>query len=451
MLKKISLLFILLLGMNVFQSIAQNRLESIHDTINKDDLGDRTDAFQNYFFNALSYRGIENYQRAIDELNKAEDLRENEPAVFFEKGKNYASLENYTQAENYLLKTLAQQPEDMAVLGELLQVYRQSEQYSKAISTTKDLIKQEISFQKDLAQLYAVNRQFDKSLETIEVMQVSAENAFFVDSLRQEIIENKDLKGNLINSYLSDQIKKQPDNIRWYENLIFRYYQTERFSEAREVAKKLREKDSDNVWIDLVFYSEYLQENQQDQAAASMKKVLASAQIKEEIKAKVLKDFDALAKNNEAYQEDLTKVLKEDNTSDRSPKSMGEYYLGKDNLKALEYFEKALKDSPQEYRLILQVLDLQLQEKQYQKALALAEEKIDYYPTQAILYLYKGKAENALSEFAQAEKSLKNGIDFVIEDKALQAEFYIALSESFQGRGKTDKAAEYQQKADQLK
>lgn len=436
--------------MNVFRSVAQNRLESIHDTINQDDLGDRTDEFQNYFFNALSYRGIENYQRAIDELNKAEDLKVNEPAVYFEKGKNYASLENYEQAENYLQKALIDQSQNSAVLGELLSVYQKSEQYSKAISTAKNLVGQQAVYQKKLAQLYLLDKQYDQSLESLQRI-TAPEDLFFADSLRQEIIEKEDLKGNLINRYLAEQIGKQPENIRLYEDLIFRYHQTNRLEEGKKIAVKLREVDSENEWIDLVFYREYLRENQQDKAAEAMKRLLSSARIKEKLKAAVLKDFDELAKNNQTYQKDLTGVLEGEQAAGQSPRQMGAYYLDKDPVKALEFFEKALNDSPQEYHLILQVLDLQIQQQKFAEARALAENKIDYYPTQAKLYLYKGKAENGLKEFAKAEKSLQNGIDFVIEDKALEADFYLTLSQSYQGQGKSDKAAEYQKKAEQLK
>lgn len=452
MLKKIFLFVFLGMGLSASHSVfSQNPLEAIHDTINKDDLGEVADEFHNLFFQALSYRGIENYQRAIDELHKAEDMKVDEPAVYFELGKNYASLEEYRQAENYFLKILKNQKDDTAVLGELENLYRQSEQYSKAIPIAEKLVLKDNSFRRELAELYYKDKQFDKSLENLELLKNEKEQKVFADSLHQQIIENVDFSSKSMENYLLKKIKEQPQNSSAYQDLIYRYQASGQIQEARKIAGYLEEFDSENPYVSLVFYEKYIEGNKPDEAIEAMKIVISSPLINSQLRKKTLEDLDKYVEENPTYQNQLAEVLDEaDENTAQSPKELGDYYLERDADKALIYFEKALKESPQDYKLIVQVLDLQVRKGKFEEAQNLAEEKIDYFPTQAILYLYKAKAENKLQEFEQAQKSLMNGIDFVIENDKMQADFYQQLSEAYKGLGQMDKANEYEIKAAKL-
>ena len=55
--------------------------------VNVDDLGNVSDEFQEQFFEALKQKGIENYDLAINALDKCIKLRPEEAILYFEKGK----------------------------------------------------------------------------------------------------------------------------------------------------------------------------------------------------------------------------------------------------------------------------------------------------------------------------------------------------------------------------
>ena len=67
-----------------------------------DDLGNVEDEFQEYFFEALKQKGIENYDRAVDALQKCLNLDSQSPVIYFELGKNYNKLKNFGAAEEAL-------------------------------------------------------------------------------------------------------------------------------------------------------------------------------------------------------------------------------------------------------------------------------------------------------------------------------------------------------------
>ena len=90
-----------------------------------DDLGNVEDEFQECFFEALKQKGIENYDRAIDALQKCLNLNSKFPVIYFELGKNYNKLKNFGAAEDNLKKAISMQPDNEWFLDELYDVYYQ--------------------------------------------------------------------------------------------------------------------------------------------------------------------------------------------------------------------------------------------------------------------------------------------------------------------------------------
>ena len=60
----------------------------------EDDLGNVSDEFQELFFEALKQKAIENYDRAVEALQKCIDLDDSQSVLYYELGKNYKYLKN---------------------------------------------------------------------------------------------------------------------------------------------------------------------------------------------------------------------------------------------------------------------------------------------------------------------------------------------------------------------
>ncbi len=88
-----------------------------------DDLGNVEDEFQDYFFEALKQKGIENYDRAVEALQKCLNLNSKLPVIYFELGKNYNKLKNFGAAEDNLKKAISIQPDNEWFLDEFYDVY----------------------------------------------------------------------------------------------------------------------------------------------------------------------------------------------------------------------------------------------------------------------------------------------------------------------------------------
>ncbi|HBT11262.1 MAG TPA: hypothetical protein DEB18_18285, partial [Leeuwenhoekiella sp.] len=117
--KKLAFLGMLLL----FSPLAEAQEPTPLQDVNVDELEDVTDAFQESFFEALKQKGIENYDRAVQALDKCIALRPEEPILYFEKAKNLAALGQVQEAENNYLKALQLKPNQRDIMEALYEVY----------------------------------------------------------------------------------------------------------------------------------------------------------------------------------------------------------------------------------------------------------------------------------------------------------------------------------------
>ena len=136
------------LGLLFFGILCIPKGMSAQDKLATDDLGNVSDNFQVHFFEALKQKGIENYELALNALDKAEvaanDNQENKAVVYFEKGKNLTALKRFEEAEKNYNLVLEWSPNKLDVLEALFDMYYVAKNYTAAIPLVKKLILQDL-------------------------------------------------------------------------------------------------------------------------------------------------------------------------------------------------------------------------------------------------------------------------------------------------------------------
>jgi len=97
------------------------------------------------------------------------------------------------------------------------------------------------------------------------------------------------------------------------------------------------------------------------------------------------------------------------------------------------------------------LLERELKTKQILELLEDSEEGIAMFPAQPYLYLMHGKALNHLRRYEEAIKSLEDGLDYLIEDDEMKADFLNQISLSYKGLGNNKMASKYYKEAIELK
>ncbi|PKQ45720.1 tetratricopeptide repeat protein [Confluentibacter flavum] len=418
-----------------------------------DDLGDVEDQFQEYFFEAMKQKSIENYDRSIEALLKCKELDKNVPVIYYELGKNYNQLKNFGSAEDALKEAVAKEPDNEWYLDALYEFYIEQNDFDKAINTVKQLVKfHPIDYKEDLAGLYYKTKKFDDALKILDELDLEFGIAVSRDIMRNRIYEVTGRKDDQIKN-LEFRIDNNPDKESNYIALIFRYSENNDKEKAYETAKELLKINPNSQVVHLALYKFYLDDNDAEKAIQSMKIVVNSNEIRPEAKLKVLSDFVNFVKMNPEYEADLVEAtaLVGGKNDGKSLLELGQYYLAKnDKGNALKYFEEALKTDVDNFNIIKNVLLLHLDLKQYKEANEKSNKALEKFPSQPICYLVNGVALNELNEPKKAAEMLESGLDWVIDDIKMESDFYTQLSKAYTLLNNTAKAKSFSDKAKQL-
>lgn len=327
-----------------------------------DDLGDVEDMFQESFFEALKQNGIENYQIAVDALLKCEKLDNSKTVIYYELGKNYIALKNYGAAEDALKKAVSKEPENEWYLDQLYEVYNLQGDTDKAIKTVKQLVKYHPDYRQDLAELYIKSKEYKDALKLLDQLDKEFGINPDRDALRNEIYNITGKDDDRIEN-LEQRVKADPQNEDAYLRLIYRYSETGNTKKAFEASKDLLKAKPESKLVHLALYKFYLDGNETEKAIQSMKTVLSTPEITPEAKAKVFNDFVNYVSKHPEYEKDLVELTAMVGTekSTKTLTELGQYHLKLDDKpKALQYFEEALQQDPNNFMIIKDVLLLQL-------------------------------------------------------------------------------------------
>lgn len=147
---------------------------------------------------------------------------------------------------------------------------------------------------------------------------------------------------------------------------------------------------------------------------------------------------------------EITSLI-DDNKSPKTLKELGQYHLKVGNKdKALEYYEQVLEENPNDFNVIKDVLLLRLDLNKDSEAAALSSETLELYPAQPILYLVNGVANNKLNLPKKAIDSLEMGMDFVVDDDNMLADFYRQLSIAYKLSNNITKSEAFSKKAEAI-
>jgi len=294
--------------------------------------------------------------------------------------------------------------------------------------------------------------QFDKALALINELNETVGKSEKRELYKTQILKDSRLQGSEI-SNLIDLIQKKPKEESNYIALIDLYNNSNQEDKAMEVAKKLEKEIPTSDWAQVNLFRSYLKSGQNDLAIQSLNKALASNKIDRMVKHKLLNEFLIFVKNNPQYNKDLEHAIGyfKDDKEVKVAKEIGKFFQSKKDWdKAINYYELDRKNNPNDIETVLLLLECYTEKQQFDLVAKNSESALELFPMQPEFYYYSGLASNQSKDYKKAKKILEQGLDYLIDSKELETNFYIQLGEAYNGLGDVKKKEEYFQKADQL-
>ncbi len=115
---------------------------------------------------------------------------------------------------------------------------------------------------------------------------------------------------------------------------------------------------------------------------------------------------------------------------------------------------ESLKESyknDKKFSTLLKILGHEVENNLFEMLQLDSKNALELYPAQPILYQLNGYALNKLKKYNEAIDVLTIGIDFVIDNKEMELNFYNQLIISYEGLNNTKEALKFKQKAAKLK
>lgn len=444
--KKLGIYSLLFFGMLSVPNVVMAQNEPNNDVVTLDD------GFQDLFFEAIKQKSIENYDKAIEALEKAKEIQPDNSVIYFELGKNYLAQKKYNEAFENFEKVTKMDPKNRWAWVGMYDVRYETQDYNGAIPIVEKLVTFKEDYKEDLTSLYMNTQQFDKALTLINEL-----NEKFGKSDKRELYKADILRDSKYQSSekfnLLEQIKKFPKEESNYISLIYMYSQSNQEEKALEVAQKLEKEIPTSDWAQVSLFKFHLNNNDGDNAVKAMNIVFPSKKIDSRIKHRMLNEFLIFAKNNPKYEADLDKAISYFDTDKevKVAKEIGKFYYSKsDWAKAIKYLEMHFKNNQEDIEGQMLLMQAYTENQQFDVLAKKADDLTQLFPTQPQFYYYAGLANNQKQNFKKAATILESGLDFVVDDEALEINFNIQLGEAYNGLGDAKKKEKYFTKANEL-
>jgi tetratricopeptide (TPR) repeat protein len=433
--------FLVFLLCNIGALLAQTEPEEV--SLDKDE-------FIESYYESLIQKGIENYDKAIESLEKCLKIQPENPVIYHELGKNYFYRKDYIKAETSFAKAAEIDPKNKWYLIDLFEVYYETKNYNQALTIVQKIVPLDKNYKEDMVSLYVYTKQYDKALVLINELDETVGKTEMRDRYRREIqsFSKNDASGK---NDLEKAIEASPLNEENYLSLIYKYSDNNQEEKAKQVAEKLEKNIPNSEWAQVFLFKYYINDNKGDQAAKSLDIVLKGSKADKKIKYKMFNEFLIFVQKNPSYETQLNKAIQyfENDSEFNVYKEIGKFYYKKKRMElAVTNLEKAGNNDLETNLFLVSAYE---ETANFIKMQAKASELVDTFPNQPEYYFFAGKAANHLSKFKIAQDFLESGIDYVLDNVALQIDFYNALADACKGQNNTKKADDYITKANNLK
>ncbi|SDW13451.1 tetratricopeptide repeat protein [Flavobacterium degerlachei] len=440
---RLLILFLVLLS-NSALLWAQTEPEEIKQEVNK---------FQDFFFESLKQKGIENYDKAIVALEQCLKIEPENATIHFELGKNYLALKDYKNAYTSFEHAAKIDPTNKWFWVGMYDVNYAAKDFNGAIYVINKLIPFDSKFKEDLTSLYMNTNQYDKAWALINELNETSGKSDRREAYKMQILSQGKYQNAEIENLIG-QIKANPKEESNYISLIFLYSKNNETNKVLETARKLELAIPTSEWAQVSLFKTYLENKDGAKAVIAMNMALASSKIDSKIKHRVLNEFLIFVNSNPQFTPDLEKAIGYfDNDPDVNvAKEVGKFYQTKKQWSsAVSYYELAnKKGSDVDIETNLLLLQAYTETKQFEKLAKNATEMIDVFPTQPQFYYYAGLGSNQLAQYKKAKEILEMGLDYLVDDLSLETNFNIQLGEAYNGLGDAKKKDFYFSKANQL-
>lgn len=389
----------------------------------------------------------------------------------FLESQRLKSLEDFEEASALIEQCLAIDPRNAAAHYEMAQLSIRLEQIEKAIfhaEQSKDLNSKNVWVHQLLAQLYQVQGDLDKELNVYEALvDLETSNTEYqyhlalaysraeeykkalqvynklerAQGVNEELSVKKEhlyiVMGDLESAVLELRklIESYPLEVRYRGMLAELYQANDLEEEAVKVYREILAIDVSEPRANMALAEYYRVNNQFLKAFEYLDYSFADSSFDIDVKFQILVTYFQLALDDETYFASLHSLIEKAISTHPNQASfhaiLGDAHFQKnESSKAFDAYEQALNLGANDFLIWNRYLILGLELRKYETVQNKGLKAIEMHPIQPTLYLFTGIAGTQIANAEPAITMLKKGLNYVVNNRPLKAEFFNYLAEA---------------------
>lgn len=367
--------------------------------------------------------------------------------VRYELANIYLSQENYNSALELARSAVALQPRNLWYQVQLANIYQKKGMIDHACEVYNELIDlypDRNDFYYLQAALYSSVEKFEEAIEVYNRLEKKVGIQEGV-SLEKEKLYIQLGKRKMAYAEVQKLIKEYPYRADFYGVLADLYLADNEEEKAFRQYEEILKIDPDNGLVHFYLADFYRKKKDYTKSNESLLKAFGQEEISADQKIQYLISIlmtQEQPKLDDEYLKSLLDTLVEIHPGHVRVHALYADYLRKrkDNEGAKYHLRKVLEEDKSNYVVWEELLLINNELLDFDAMRDVSTEALKYFPTQPLLYIFKGVAEAQKEDYEKAIKTLNDGLMYIGENVRLRVQFKTYLGDAYYQNGMREKA-----------
>lgn len=398
------------------------------------------------FHEGVRYKLRGEYEQAIQAFESCLAKNPNDDAAQYALSELYLQTKQTAKSTEAIQKAAKLDPKNQWYTEEIAYMYYQKENFAEAAKAFQKLTQKE---PRNIDWLFAYAECLMRSNDASGAVKA-------LDKLEDQTGMNPELTLEKFRLYrkikqddkavneITKALKDFPADPQLLANLVDYYFEKKQPEKAFEYLIKLAEADPSNGNAQMALAQYYDQKGDRKSSYGALKKAFESPEIPLDTKIKIVLSMYETQFKLDPEMLELSDILVDKYPVDAKVYAVkGDFLLKNEkNEEALIAFKKALEYDDSKYVIWEQVLIMEYQKQDFENLFNDSKKCLEMFPTIVNVHYFNGVAANQTKRFSEGLEVLTTGIDLIVNDKKIKAEFLAQIGESYFGLSKLKEAQE---------
>ena len=411
--------------------------------------------FDYHYFEGINQRMQGNYSRSAAEFEQALKIYDQSGAAHYERAYSLYQTElsvQLDQAEASAKRATQLEPKNEWYQKLLARIYTSRGEIEKAAGVFETLVRinpKNPNLYEGLATLYLQEKQYKQAINTYSRMQ----SKFGVNSATtlpkaRVYVQTQDYDNAA--KELTQLIANDEDNKAYYQILLAAVYlQKQQLDKAEEVYKSILAGDPNNGEAALSLAKLYYVKDEDDKGIVQMREAMRLQSIDVDNKIQLIYGTYLSGAQLDSAQApeaiELTKIIVDAHPREAAALALlGDLYYNSDQLDSAAYaYKRSTALQSDVYAVWRQLMLIGSRQLDYAALQETSAKAIELFPSQPVSYFFNGLALSQLKEHEKAVETYELGLQYLVDNEALEAQFYVSLADALHALQKHEESDKY--------